>query len=499
MTTPSKPSDLPLVLALDIGTSSVRSLLFDSETRVVDGVEARRAHAFRVGPDGAVEADAAEILRLLCECIDETLVRAGNAAARIGGVAACTFVSNVLGVDAQRRASTPVITYADTRAAPDADALRTRFDEHAVHQRTGCHFHPSYWPARFLWLARVHPEWLAQTARWLSLGDYLLLALFGVARVSYSVASWTGLLNRERLDWDEDLLAALPVSRAQLSPLCDVGDAFRGLRPEFAARWPSLAHVPWFPAIGDGAAANVGSGCVVSGRVAVTVGTTSAVRVVVTGDVGEIPQGLWCYRVDREHALLGGALTEGGSVFAWAKQTFQLGSDAVLEVALAACEPDGHGLTFLPLLGGERSPGWRGDLRGAILGLSLATTPVEIVRAALEGVAFRIGLIYRLLSAALPADPTVVISGGAVLQSPVWVQIIADVLGVSIRASTTPEASARGTALLALREIGLLRRLEDAPDCLGARYEPDKARHARYMAAMQRQQALYSVVRDGMM
>src|SRR5512135_3424965 len=115
-----------LILALDIGTSSVRSLLFDAATNVVEGMEARRAHVFQVGQDGAVEADADELLRLLCECIDETLARAGSDAAHIAGVAACTFVSNIVGVDAQERAVTPVITYADTRAAPDAAGLRHR-------------------------------------------------------------------------------------------------------------------------------------------------------------------------------------------------------------------------------------------------------------------------------------------------------------------------------------------------------------------------------------
>lgn len=486
----------PLILALDLGTSSVRTLLFDARTNVVNGMEARRAHVFQVGQDGAVEADADELLRLLCECIDETLARAGSDAAHIAGVAACTFVSNIVGVDAQGQAVTPVVTYADTRAAPDAASLRHRLDEHTIHQRTGCLFHPSYWPARFMWLQRTHPAWLAKAVRWLALGDYLALKFFGDARISYSVAAWTGLLDRARLDWDDAWLALLPIDRANLPPLCDVGDAWRGLRPQFAARWPALAHIPWFPAVGDGAAANVGSGCVSPERVAVTIGTTSAVRVVLPDKMPQIPQGLWCYRVDRAHALLGGALTEGGNVFAWAQQTLRLPPDAELEVALAACAPAAHGLTFLPLLGGERAPGWRADLRGAIYGLSLATTPVEIVRAALEGVAYRIGLVYGLLLPSLSAGATVIVSGGAVLASPAWMQIVADVLGVPIVASTASEASARGTALLALRALGVLGTLADAPDCLGAHYSPDAARHAVYQEAMQQQGRLYNAVRD---
>ena len=325
----------------------------------------------------------------------------------------------------------------------------------------------------------------------MSFGEYLAFKFFGETRVSYSVASWSGLFNRLRLDWDDELLAALPITRHQLSPLCDVDAALCGLLPGFARRWPTLAHIRWFPAVGDGASANVGVGCLSPARVAVTVGTSSAVRVALTESVPQIPNGLWCYRIDHERLLLGGALSEGGSVFAWLRRTLDLDSVGHLEAELAEMRPDAHGLTFLPLLAGERSPGWRGDLRGALHGISLTTTSLEIVRAALEGVAYRIGWVYQLLGRTLAAQPQVIVNGGAVLQSSTWIQIIADVLGVSVTVSQVKEASARGTALLALHCLGHLPSLAAAPDWAGRVYTPDLARHAIYDRAMARQQELY--------
>lgn len=488
-------AEAPLILALDVGTSSTRAMLFDSLGRSVEGLAARRPYLVQVRRDGTVESEVEEVLTLLFECIDEALERAGSLAEKISAVSACTYVSNLVGIDSYGQPVTPVILYSDTRPAPDVAALKLRLDESAVHQRTGCQFHPSYLPARFVWMAREKPEWLQASARWMTLGEFAMLKLFGQARVSYSVASWSGLLNRLKLDWDDELLAVLPLRREQLSPLSPLSEPWRGLRPAFARRWPALADIPWFPAVGDGAAANAGDRCVTPRRVAVTVGTSSAVRAMTPDPVEQVPAGLWCYRLDRTRSLLGGALSEGGGVFAWLRRTLEMDAIDHLEEELARIPPDGHGLTFLPLLAGERSPGWRGDLRGAVHGLSLATTPVEITRAALEGMAYRLGQVYRLLAHVVEPNPTIVLNGGAVLQSPVWIQIIADVLGLPVRVSRVKEASARGAALLALRGLGLLAHLEDAPDFLGEQYPPDPARHQVYLAAMARQEDLYHQVR----
>jgi gluconokinase len=152
--------------------------------------------------------------------------------------------------------------------------------------------------------------------------------------------------------------------------------------------------------------------------------------------------------------------------------------------------PDGHGLTLLPLLAGERAPGWRGGILGALSGLALTTTPLEILQAAMEGVALRLAAVAaRLAPLAAPGAP-VVASGGAALGSAVWRRVIADALGRRVVASGEPEASARGAALLALRESGLLRSFDLAPARLGPAVDPDPARHARYRAALERQAAL---------
>jgi gluconokinase len=481
----------PLALAIDIGTSSARTVLFDRLGRVVEGVGARRKYEITTSAEGASEADPDALLEHVFSCMDEALSQSHQVGSQIKGVATCTFVSNILAIDQNNRAVTPLTTYADTRADGEVPGLKADFDETAVYERTGCRFHPSYLPARFRWLARTHPDLFRQETRFVSIGEYLELKLFRETAVSYSVASWTGLLNRFRLQWDTPLLAALPVRIEQLSPLTDAHVPRYGLCPEFAARWPTLRNVPWFPALGDGATANIGSGCLSSARVALSVGTTSALRVVLNNPPDHLPSGLWCYRVDGRRSLLGGALSEGGNVFAWMKGLLHLENLSELDRSLAGLKPDAHGLTVLPFLAGERSPGWAGRAQATIHGLTLATSPLDILRAGLEAVAYRIALVFELLRPALPPDPQIIASGGALLNSPAWLTIVTDVLGRPVSVSKIQEASSRGAALFALEALGGLSPLEEAPDFLSPAHLPDPGFHARYRLAMERQQVLY--------
>jgi gluconokinase len=487
---PPAAAEAPLVLALDVGSSSVRTLVFDGRGRALDGLKASREYAIPPGADGAAELDPDRLLDLLFECIDETLSRVPAQAPPLAAVAVSSFVGSVVGVDAAGRAATPLVLYADTRAADQVAGMRERLDEPGSHQRTGCRFHTSYLPAQLLWMARERPEWLEAAERWLPLDAYLALRLFGEARVSYSVASWSGLLDRTALAWDEPLLELLPIEPRQLPPLVDLDQASPALRAPFDGRWPALKGARWYPAVGDGAAANVGSGCVDDTRVAVTIGTSSAVRVVVTDFEARLPAGLWCYRVDRRRSLVGGALNEGGSVFAWAQKLLRLEKGEALEHAIAASAPAAHGLTFLPLLAGERSTGWEPALRAGLVGLSLGTGPADVLRAGLEGVAFRIARVYEQLSSVLRGEVEVVASGGALLHSPAWQQILADVLGRPLSTSSAEQASARGAALLALEALGH-GRLDAFEAPMSDVVQPDASRHHLYREPMARQQALY--------
>ena len=476
-----------MVIALDIGTSSTRATVYDAQARPVPGRFHQVPHDPRTTADGGVEHDASLLLEAVGICLDAVL--AGPRLPEIDGVGISTFWHGLAGFDAADRVSTPVFTWADSRSAEEAELLRAALDEDALHARTGCHLHASYWPAKIRWLTRARPEEVRRVVRWGSIGEFIELALFGGARASVSMASGTGLLNQDSITWDAEALAAAGIDERQLFRLTDRMEAHRGLRAPWAARWPALRRAAWFPAVGDGAAGSIGSDCTETSRIALNLGTSAALRVV-TMQPGTPPGGLWRYRVDRRRSIVGGATSEGGNVWAWCQDVLRLPNDAAVEAALADASPDGHGLTVLPFLAGERSPGWRADRRGAITGLSLDTTASEIVHAALEAVALRLALVYELLKGHATSDHLVVGSGGALARSPAWARMIADAVGHVVTLFSETEATSRGVAKLTLEALGILPDLSAAQAPLGKAFAPDPARHARLREALARQRRL---------
>jgi gluconokinase len=476
-----------MVIALDIGTSSTRAALYDERGRAVPGRFHQAPHEPALTADGGVEHDAGRLLDAATGCLDA--VMAGHHLPVIAGVGVTTFWHGLLGFDASGRPVTPVYMWADSRATGDAALLRDALDEEALRAHTGCHFHACYWPAKLRWLARERPDQVRRVARWGSIGEHLELSLFGSTATSLSMASATGLFDQAAARWSAEALAAAEIEPAQLFPLCDRREARHGLRSRWARRWPRLASAEWFPAVGDGAASNVGSDCTDASRIALNVGTSAALRVV-TDFEGAPPRGLWRYRVDGRCQMVGGATSEGGNVYRWCRDVLRLADDAAVEAALAARRADSHGLTVLPFIAGERSPGWRGDRRALVAGLSLDTTAEDILHAALEAVALRLALVYERLRPCAAPEHVIVASGGGVAHSLAWTRMIADALGHPVARSVELEATSRGAALLALEATGVLHDLASARAPLADTVDPDPARHARYRDALARQRQL---------
>lgn len=489
----------PFIFTLDLGTSSARTVLYDAQARAIEGCESQIKYEMTALPDGGVEIAADELVSLLLQAVDAGYARATellpDLANSLAGVGCTTFWHALIGVDAAGQAVTPLLNWSDTRSAADAARLADDLGVAWIVERTGVRPHASYYPAKILWLRRTQPAVAARVARWVSIGEYFYERLFGQLVCGVGIATGTGLFNPHQRDWDDEMLAALQVAREQLAPLAEEKAGLRGLRGEFAARWPALAEVPWLPAVGDGAASNLGSGCATRDRIAINVGTSGAMRVCWPTEAATQPSGLWFYRPNRRYALIGGALSNGGDVYAWCNKTLKLNaSEEEIEAQLAALEPDGHGLTVLPFFSGERSTGWHSEARASLLGLNLSTQPLDILRAALESVCYRFAAIYERLRAELGTQPQIIASGGAIVNSTVWTQMMADVIGVPVAASAVPEASSRGAALLALEAFGVIESFAAVATPLGQILEPQAAAHARYLEGRVRQAKMYELL-----
>lgn len=477
----------PCVLVLDIGTSSVRAGVYDGAGSRVSALPgAQLAYRWNTPEPGAMEIDADELLAVVARVLDVSCHQLRDAGLRVEAVGVTTFWHGLVGVDPGGRPVTPLTAWGDTRAHWAALRLRERVDAAEVHQRTGCWPHPSYPAARLLWLREERGDTFRRAARWMSIGELLGAALFGEVRTSLSMASGTGLFELRGRSWDAEVLSVVGVAAASLPPLVDTDEPYRGLRPAFRERWPELAEIPWLPAIGDGACANVGSGAVGPDRLALTVGTSAALRTVLEIEPGRIPEGLWCYRLDGRRVVLGGALSNGGNAVASLRGLLRLPPEAEWEAGLRAIQPDTHGLTVVPFLLGERGPGWETERAASVLGLTQRTPVLHLLRAWMEAVAYRLAEVAEAVEAAFGEPQVVLASGGALHASPVWVGIIADALGRPVTLPPAAEATSRGAALVALERLGAIASLA-LPEPGGPRFEPDPATHERYRAARRRQ------------
>jgi gluconokinase len=438
------------VLAVDVGTSSVRAQRFGEDGDPVDELRQERY-------EGGDPDEMVALVRKVIDGRDEVVDAVGTSC----------FGHSLLALDAGGRPLTPVLGWRDSRSAEAAEWLRRRVgDAEAVQARTGAAVHPSFWPAKLVWLAEAEPEVFRSAARFASFSDYLYAQLLGVEpHASLSIASGTGMLDLAGMRWDPELLE-----------LTGVGEE----------RLPRLAEDPqgrWHPALMDAACSNLGAGCLGRERAALMVGTSAALRLLYETERPQPRPGLFLYRLDERRVLEGGALSDGGNLHVWLEKTLAEAKGSVLDRG-----PGGHGLVFLPFLGGERSTGWDPTKRGTVHGLTFDTTPLDIRQAALEGVAFRFAAIAELL----PELEEVVATGGGLLGDPEWTQLMADALARPVTASLVEEASLRGAAVATLERLGC--KTGEAP--LGEVFHPREAMADEYRSARERQQRLYEELRD---
>ncbi len=486
-----------LVLSLDIGTSSARTILWSTDGTAVAGSLVQHEYRMTTTADGGVEMDSGLLVQSIEECIDRSLNSLPVGSFDVSAVGISTYWHSMLGMDENGAPITPIFSWADTRPAQDAVTLKRQLNNDDIYHRTGCVIHSSYYPARLHWLRRTQPNTFHRVKQWVSPGEFLLSRWLSSKNIntSTSMASGTGLFNQGSCSWDLDLLKELGLSPSAFPQVSNDLLLDSSLCKEYAERWPALKHAQFCGPVGDGACGNMGSGCSTPAHLAINLGTSGAVRIVWPKSshalAGRDTQGLWNYHVDQNRRITGAAFSDGGSVYQWMCRTLQLPDVQSLEKEIAKRGPGDHGLCFLPFLAGERSMGWNTEARGAVLGLNLDTDAIAIVHAALEAVALRFSLATTKLRTIFPQTQSVIASGGALARSPAWAQMFADCMNLPITLAGEPEASSRGAALLAMEAVGIVNSVAEVPTATGITYEPEPSKVERYAELLALQEKFY--------
>lgn len=485
-----------LICAIDVGTSSIRVSAFNQAGKAVENLFVQTFYEMKIGKEGSVEIPAEELFLKVANTLDiflQKLLKENQTQNYlVAGVGVSTIWHSLVALDSSSKALTPLISWNDTRSSLFAKKLRENFNEIALHQKTGCRFHASYWPAKISWLLETKPKIKKEVNYWLSFGDYFFLKLFGETATSPSLASGTGFFNRYSQNWDTEFINNLSLELKNFPKIVET--PFYHLSSEYSLRWPQLDNIPWYLPIGDGACNNIGSDCLDNKSFALMIGTSGAMRVTTSEKNIMLPSGLWSYKIDSSRSVVGGAISNAGNLFAWLKDLLNLQLEDIkdikdLEQKLREIKADSHNLTVLPFLSGERSLGWHDEAKGAILGLGLSSKPLEILRAGLESVAYQFFLIYQELIKIVGTPNKIIATGGGLYNSQIWGEIIADVLGREIYVSKYAETSSRGVALLVLEKLNLLKLTTN--NNFEKVYHPNLENKEIYKKAFERYQKYY--------
>jgi gluconokinase len=485
--TPRRGGGGPLVVAIDVGSSSVRAGLFRRDATPVPRTFVQVPYQPDVDGGGGVSVEFGRLFEVVGQTLDAFVAAAGGRLGDVVAVGTSCFLHSLAALDRGGRPISPLLTWADTTSASKADQLRGTLDPAVIWQESGAPLHPSYWPAKILALReRVG----SGAARWAGAPELLFGELTGQRAIDVSHASGTGLLDRRTAAWHATLLEALPVDAAALPTIARRSASARLSGPA-ARRWPALARATWFVPWSDAVCGNVGLGCLAGGPTALQIGTSGAIRAIVADPTPTLPIGLFSHRLSDGTALLGGQLSEGGGVAAATARLLGR-SMRSLEAAAGPLPPASHGLSVLPYLAGERGPGYHAAARGVVAGLGLTTRPEEVFRAVIESIALDFAALDRRLATVLGERRRVVASGGALARSTLLAGVLAAALGRPIEVSADAEASTRGAAALALAAAGIIGSPADLPAPATRTIEPDPPAVEAYRAAAERQADLYA-------
>ncbi|GFR38253.1 gluconate kinase [Insulibacter thermoxylanivorax] len=470
-----------VVIGIDLGTTGAKCVIWSTDTKEI-AAEASKTYPLLKPNPGWAEQDPQELFEAFMYCLRTAIEEGGIDPKRIIGVGISTAMHTLLAVDEQGKPLTNCITWADGRSSDQADRIKQAFDGLAIYRRTGTPIHPMSPLAKLLWMKDERPDLYAQAAKFVSIKEYILYHLYGEWVVDVSIASATGLFNLTTMDWDEEVLRLLELDAERLSKPVPVTYALRGLREEFVQQLGIDRDTPMVIGSSDGVLANLGVGAVLPGDIAVTVGTSGAIRTMMDQPLTDAAGRTFCYALAEDRFAIGGATNNAGIVLQWLIEEMMRGDLTMEEVLREAGEaaPGADGLLFLPYLNGERAPYWNANARATFFGLSIRHQRKHMFRAALEGIVFSLYGVKNVL-AERPSDAPIHASGG-LARSELWLQILADVFGRRVVVPRSVEASCLGAALVVLKSAGRIEQWEEAKSWAEAAYsyEPNMGNHARY-------------------
>jgi gluconokinase len=470
-------------LGIDIGTTSVKSIAFSKEGRTLYeySISYPIKHPF---PDWS-EQDPDEITNAVIKTVENILHELSPQVPVL-----CSFSSamhSLIAVDQKGNAISPSIIWADNRAAGISALIHKENRAKVLYERTGLPIHAMSPYCKLLWLRENQVELFSKAYKFIGIKEYVFYKLFGIYAIDVSVASATGLLNALTLQWDHWILEQVGITADKLSEIVGIDKIFSS-----PGIFPALQQVPFVVGGSDGAMANLGS-TDEPGSLVITIGTSSAARVIVRKPHIDPGMRTFCYYINNHQWLLGGASNNGGIVLQWLQEDFFQSEKTVTAFLSQASSvnPGSDGLIFLPYLLGERAPVWNADAKGILFGLQINHSQATMVRASLEGIVY---CLFGISQAILEhADIRNIYATGGFARNELGLQLLSDVFNLPVLVCETIENSAWGAAKCGMIALGIPTSVKSV---ISKKYLPDAIVHLVYAKGFLKFQRLYELLKE---
>lgn len=490
------------VLAVDIGTSSVRAMIVDATGRII--CQEQTGYDIIIIDKYMQEQNPDQLWHETVETIKRCVKNAGIPADDLACLGFSSQLYNIFPVDAAGAPLFNLLPWSDSRSEAQAARLKADFGPRYLYEETGCPMNSLYPISKILWLHENRPELAARAHKFITIKEYVLHKITGDYLVDYSMAAASGLLNIHTLQWSDKALAAINLSQLQLStPVSGLTRlAFKNSRLREELGLPP--DIMLISGAGDGPLANIGSGAYREGAINIDLGTSGAARVLTGRPIIDTGERLWCYAVTDSLWVYGGMLSNVGNGYNWLVNNIAEFSDSrskaalfeLIDTRLAATIDRPHDLLFIPYLLKARSPYWDDRVKATIYGLTHEHTLIDIIRAYLESIGFNLLAVIDILNEQVACLPRIVLTGG-MAKSPRIAQMLADILGAEIETQKNNEGSIMGAAVFALYAAGLVNAPAfDPADSDRNIFQPDSNRHLAYRKQVARYAKLQSAIHD---
>ncbi|WP_078544471.1 gluconokinase [Litchfieldia alkalitelluris] len=463
------------MLGVDIGTTSTKAVLFTKKGIVMSQHSVE--YPLHTPVLGAAEQDPDEILTAVITSIKESVAKAGIEKDELSFISFSAAMHSLIAIDQQGLPLTRSITWADQRSEKWTTKIKEEMNGHEIYMRTGTPIHPMSPLSKLVWLKNEHPDLFKKAAKFISIKEYVFHALFGRYIVDYSIASATGLFNLKKLDWDEEALLITGITSDKLSKIVPTTEIITGLNSDMAENLGVRRGVPFIVGANDGVLSNLGINAVEPGVVALTIGTSGAIRTVIDQPITDSKGRTFCYALTEKLWVIGGPVNNGGMILRWLRDELareetehakKLGIDPydIITEKISKVKPGADGLIFHPYLTGERAPIWDGNARGSFFGLGIHHKKEHMLRAVLEGINLNLYTVLLALEEIIGV-PRKILATGGFARSKVWRQMLSNIFNQEVCFPENVEGSCLGAAVLGLYALGEIESFEMTKDIVG--------------------------------